>query len=139
MGRKAISKEDIKTKRQERNQKYLSNHDALTRTRESNRLKMQERRRRERLTSLDPHALLADTAIQAEMRDVNEEEERRCSDHDDGDGDGDGDDNDDAFDRPDFYHGGFGDDDWEGQGFDDDGFDDMESISIMIINIDVYR
>jgi hypothetical protein len=100
MGRKAISKEDIKTKRQERNQKYLSNHDALTRTRESNRLKMQERRRRERLTSLDPHALLADTAIQAEMRDVNEEEERRCSDHDDGDGDGDGDDNDDAFDRP---------------------------------------
>ena len=77
MGRKAMPHEYKKTKQREREQKYLSNPDVLTRTRERNRLRMQEGRRRERLTSIGRRGLLADMATQAEiMRDVNEEEER---------------------------------------------------------------
>src|SRR5215471_16528471 len=47
MGRKAISNDHKKSKQKERKQKYLSNPNALIRTRKSNRLQMQERRRRE--------------------------------------------------------------------------------------------
>jgi hypothetical protein len=141
MGRKAMPHEYKKTKQRERDQKYLSNPDTLDRKRESNRLQMQETRRRERLTSIGSRAFLADMTTQAEtMRCVNEEEEeeeeRLRSDHDDGDDRDDGDDDDGALNRQNFDHGGFGDDDWEDQGFNDDGF---ESMTIMTIITDVYR
>jgi hypothetical protein len=76
MGRKTISKDYKKMKKWGWNQKYLSNPDVLTRTRESNRLKMQERRRRERMTSVDPRISLINTRTRAEtMRHINGEEE----------------------------------------------------------------
>ena len=126
MGRKAMSEKHKKTKQRERNQKYLSNGDALARAREGNRVRSLERRRGERMTSVGRRRLAVDSVIQADIiRRVSEEEEEeeegeQCSDDDD----------DDAFDRNDFCDDGFGGDNWGDRGFGDDGIDDMEGISI---------
>jgi hypothetical protein len=75
MGRKAISKKHKLAKQRERQRKYLSNDDALARTREGNRFRIQERRRREQQASLGPQTLPGGMATRAEiMRYVNEEE-----------------------------------------------------------------
>jgi hypothetical protein len=124
MGRKPTSKEHKKAKQREWNRKYLFNPNALARAREGNRLRMQERRRRERQTSVGRQASLADTVSQAEsMPCVGEEKEEDAEDEEDNT-------------YSDFDNNG---NDWGSGGFGDNGFNDIESMTIMTIITDVCR
>lgn len=70
MGRRALTREEKEVRRQWKKQRYLSNPDALARKREIDRVNKQENRRRARL---DPLALLADVATQAQrLQHINE-------------------------------------------------------------------
>jgi hypothetical protein len=80
MGRKAMSNKHKLAKQRERQQKYLSNDDALARTRDSNRLRIQERRRREQ----QAWTLPIDMATRAEiMRYISEDEDENEEDEED--------------------------------------------------------
>jgi hypothetical protein len=66
MGRRALTAEEKKARKQERNRKYFSNPDALARKRETDRARKRERRRQDQPIQHDPLALLADIATQRE-------------------------------------------------------------------------
>ena len=54
MPRQALSKEEQKAKRQQENQRYVPNAEALEKKRERDRVRKQEKRRRSRLMQEDP-------------------------------------------------------------------------------------
>jgi len=73
MAPRALTIEQKRANQRRRNEKYISDPEKLQRKREIDRLRKQERRRREQITLLDPLALLADAAMQREILPPSEE------------------------------------------------------------------
>jgi hypothetical protein len=69
MGRTALTKEQRQSKRREWNQRRFSDHEKLSKKRENDRIRKQERHQQARLiTHHDPSILLTNTSIQAQIQ-----------------------------------------------------------------------